>query len=115
MRGSWHDCFAADIYPDARPKLIRAGAFSYLFWLGEDEKRPDPDRMVLTYSVCDDWGNWSDPVQILPTGSGETADLDFDAVWDGSAVQIALCKANRSFSSDALTMEDVAQAKRGHP
>ena len=110
LRGSWHSCFAADIYPDARPKLIRAGAFSYLFWLGEDEKRPDPDRMVLTYSVCGDWGNWSDPVQILPTGSGETADLDFDAVWDGSAVQIALCKANRSFSSDALTMEDVAKA-----
>lgn len=95
------------VYPNASPRLIQADGKNYLFWLEDVEGRDDANRTALVYSVQEEDGYWSEPVQIIPESEGATADLDFDIDCSGGYIWISIQKSCEPLD-ESVTLDSLA-------
>lgn len=87
------------VYPQAGPKLIKAGEKSYLFWLEDIPERTAENRSALVYAVSSDGTNWSEPVQLVEESRNATADFEYDLATDGDKIYIVYTEGAETFAS----------------
>ncbi|MBR6109290.1 MAG: leucine-rich repeat protein [Clostridia bacterium] len=93
-----------NIYKAARPKMIKAGDTTLMVWLADNGTRSTGNHSVLTYSVQQPNGSWSEPAAVWDDG---TADFEPALGTDGNDIYVTWMDANAEFDEN-VTLDELS-------